>query len=433
MSIPADDADIASPTATMTFPPDDPTQSPFDIACGQGSGNRCGGSHQAGTQGLQGDPHDTRNLTLPGEPFAMALTPDESAVAITHQTSNQTSLLLTGLLSDALAGLSDGLSPATSPSMQFILTGVPTGGDGLVAVPHDDSPHSPAPGCEFFSQANRPPTCVRPAFFETNHTTAEIDLLRYFDDYGASVLRPFLEREVAYPLSAVQGGTDTRGIAIDPTPRMQCRQAVSATDPCVSDASSTACAQWIACGTTPSRIFIASRTPPGLIVGQVGGPSASGDGMFDPDRLTISGVVPLAVGPSTVYLAPIVNRRGQFELRVFIVCFDSNQIFVYNPIFAGPANFKDGVEDVINVGAGPFAMAFDPFDMNLVAQNAQVLPDVRQQDSAHLKTYRFAYVALFTNSYLQVIDLDDSLPDVSPRTFENVVFTLGMPTTPKGT
>jgi hypothetical protein len=78
-------------------------------------------------------------------------------------------------------------------------------------------------------------------------------------------------------------------------------------------------------------------------------------------------------------------------------------------------------------------MAFDPFDLNDVARGAAVPPDVRQVDSAHLRTYRFGYVALFTNSYLQVIDLDDSLNDVSPRTFENVVFTLGQPTTPKGT
>ncbi|MCL2451010.1 MAG: hypothetical protein FWD17_18860, partial [Polyangiaceae bacterium] len=198
---------------------------------------------------------------------------------------------------------------------------------------------------------------------------------------------------------------------------------------------SDACAQWIACGTVPSRVFFATRTPPALVTGHIGGPSASGDGSFDPDRLTIGKPVALGFspGPSTVYLAPIVNRIGRYELRVFIVGFDANRIFVYNPVFADTANPEQGIENTIDVGAGPFAMAFDPFDMQAVAQNALVLPDTRQVDSAHLKVYRFGYVALFTNSYLQVIDLDDSLPDVSARTFENVVFSLGQPTIPKGT
>jgi hypothetical protein len=391
----------------------------------------------------------------------MALTLDDSAVAITHQSSNQASVLLSGLPTKSASPPTSNL-PSPPPSMQFVLSGVPTGGDGIVAVPHDESADSPAPGCEFFP-LGQIPTCVRPSFLVTNHSTAEIDLVRYYSDNGASLVRPFLEREVAYPLTQLSGGTDSRGIVIDPTPRMQCRQAVSAAfqastaqrtgvapdlhgtlpdgiaaaeapvDPCPSDPAGDACKQWIACGTTPSRVFFASRTPPALVVGTIGGPSVSGDGTFDPDRLTIGPPVPLAAGASTVYLAPIVNRLGRYELRVFIVCFDSNQIYVYDPAYAGSANPQDGVENVINVGAGPFAMAFDPFDMRDVAQGSPVLPDTRQTDPAHLKVYRFAYVALFTNSYLQVIDLDDSLLDVSARTFENVVFSLGQPTTPKGT
>jgi hypothetical protein len=49
-----------------------------------------------------------------------------------------------------------------------------------------------------------------------------------------------------------------------------------------------------------------------------------------------------------------------------------------------------------------------------------------------LRRYRFAYVASFTQSFVQMIDLDDSLPGISPQTYENVVFTLGQPTPPKG-
>lgn len=381
----------------------------FAMDCGQGSGSRC--QNQAGNTIVAAD---TRQVTLPGEPFGLALTPDETGMVVTHQASNQTSVLLTGL---GGTGTNNAV-----PSMQFILTGVPTAGSGIVAVPHDDSVHSPAPGCEV-PGVGQP--CVLPAFFETNHSTAEIDLLRYFNDDGSSQQRPFLNREVAYTLTATQGGIDTRGIVIDPSPRIACRYKVNPGDPGPIDPCNTQpldspqCQQWIACGMVPSRVFIASRSPASLVVGTVGGPSASGDGSFDPDRLALTDVVPLAAGPSNVYLAPIVDSSGNLVLRVFIVCFDSNQIFVYDPD-------NQVIENVINVGGGPFAMTFDPFDIRRVADH---LPAVAPNVSA----YRFGYVALFTNSYLQMIDLDDSNAAVSPFTFENVVFTLGTPTQPKGT
>ena len=47
-----------------------------------------------------------------------------------------------------------------------------------------------------------------------------------------------------------------------------------------------------------------------------------------------------------------------------------------------------------------------------------------------LPRYRFAYVASFTNSFVQVIDLDNSEPNKA--TFETVVYTLGTPSVPKG-
>jgi hypothetical protein len=101
-------------------------------------------------------------------------------------------------------------------------------------------------------------------------------------------------------------------------------------------------------------------------------------------------------------------------------------------------------------------MAFDPFSLDDVAQRKLVPGDPRQQDAdlksagidisssangpASLKRYRFAYVASFTDSYLQVIDLDDSVVEPCPGaptescnvTFERPVFTLGLPTLPKG-
>ena len=46
-----------------------------------------------------------------------------------------------------------------------------------------------------------------------------------------------------------------------------------------------------------------------------------------------------------------------------------------------------------------------------------------------IRRYRFAYIASFTNSFVQVLDLDNF---ERSATFERVVYTLGRPTTPKG-
>lgn len=501
---------IAAPGAaawTQNVLDNDPSPDPFALQCFLDSSGQC-----TTTAGNFVDPLDTRQSTLPGEPFAMALTPDGTAVAMTHQTSTNSSLLLTACgplvapvpaagdagaetaMTDAnedasaadagadatLAEAADASgeasandagaaaaipgvpfpssachpAPITSaispfaPSMQFVLTGVTNGGDGIAAIPHDDGcsplttmtspqartcfPSSPGIGCEYTTPPYTMP-CTRPAFLETNHTAAVIDLIRYVNDDMSSIARPFLFLDTIYQLTSNETGTDQRGIAIDPTPRMACRhRAMVANGGVLSAADNAACAM------VPSRVFIASRSPASLILGQIGGLSLSGDGSFNPDLLTISGNVPLPTGPSNVYLAPIVDEAGNYELRVFVVCFDENRIAIYNP--------ETGrVENVIDVGQnnGPFAMAFDPFNLADVATNAPAPLDTRQVNGAGpppntnlggptLKRYRFAYVANFTYSFLQLIDLDNSMPAISPHTFENIVFTLGQPTPPKG-
>jgi len=125
-----------------------------------------------------------------------------------------------------------------------------------------------------------------------------------------------------------------------------------------------------------------------------------------------------------LYLAPVVDRDGRYALRLFIVCFDSAVVFVYDPE-AG------AIENIIHVGAGPFAMAFDPFDMEDVALRKTVPTDDARSPGTGLKKYRFAYVASFTNSFMQVLDLDNNRPG-HENTYETIVFTLGTPTAPKG-
>jgi hypothetical protein len=172
-------------------------------------------------------------------------------------------------------------------------------------------------------------------------------------------------------------------------------------------------------------------------LGQVGGWSADGQ-TYDPDQLAIFGNVPLSAGPSNLYVAPIVDANGNYAVRVFIVCFDSQTIAIYDPD-------AQRVENVVSTGPGPFAMAFDPFDIAAVAAHAHVPFDPRSRHTTRwqgaavgpaLRSYRFGYITSFTDSFVQIIDLDQSFRDdrLGPgqSTFENIVYTLGLPTQPVG-
>jgi hypothetical protein len=405
------------------------TFAPFALSCGDSfTGPAC-----AGQAGSSSDPQDTRLATMPGEPFGISQTQDGTAVAVTHQTSTDTSLLTAGVPASVPPAPP---TPSVPPSMQFVETDLPNEGSGITFVPHD--PDSSVPPCAV------PPingvNCVRPAFLETNHSTAEVDLLRYWDDDSAGCAlgepgctpgpassnhRPFIVKEATFPIGTNFGGTDSRGIAIDPTPRLACKGRPGT--------NKTVCAD------LPARVFIANRTPPSLILGEVGGVAPSGLS-YEPDLLTLTGNIPLPAGPSMVYVAPIVNTQGNYEVRVFVVNFDSSTISVYDPNCGGTSSSGNctnvALVDTIYTGPGPFAMAFDPFVLDDVATNAPVPADTRTYPPLSPapniafvppKRYRFAYVASFTQSYVQVIDLDQSQP-----TFESVVFTLGNPTPPKG-
>ena len=195
---------------------------------------------------------------------------------------------------------------------------MPNGGVGLAAIPHDRL--AGIPRCE--DQGNVPP-CLHAAFLQTNRSAPEVDLLRYYDDDGSSQHRPYLQKEGVFPITTNSPGSDSRGIAIDHTQRRACELGTAASPGADPQAYMQACAQ------LPARVFIASRSPPSIIVGQLGQPTPSGQGAYNPDQLVLIGNVPMTVGPSNVYLAPVVVPDGmggaRYALRVFVVCFDSNR------------------------------------------------------------------------------------------------------------
>lgn len=373
---------------------------PFAIQCGQDTHNRCDQAHAVGED--INEPGNSRHILLPGEPFGAAISEDGTSIVMTHQNDQKSSLFDTGM------GFDIGEAQKQPPSLKFVADQVAIGGVGVVPVPHDPDAFLGAP------------SLPRPAFYETHRAVAQVTLLRQYDDQnlgmGASTPRPFLQVERAFPVSASAGAVDSRGAAVDITPRLACKAKITAPDGPERDRQLTACAR------KPARIFIANRTPAALLVGDIGSNSVVGDDAYDPDRLQIHTSVPLSAGPSKVYLAPIVDSKGNYALRVFAVCFDSATIFVYDPE-AG------ALENVIRVGVGPFAMAFDPFNLDDVAQHKPVPMDTRDQDQP-IRRYRFGYVASFTQSYVQLLDLDNAVP--ATQTFEKIVYTLGLPTNPKG-
>src|SRR5262249_35185735 len=113
------------------------------------STGRCSGAFQIGS-----DPNstgNTRHVTMPGAPFGMALSQDRTAVAVTHQTDTKTSLLMSGIDTSM-----------TYPTMQFVLDGLPQGGNGIVAVPHDYDAVTACDDPNNFGISSL--KCVRPAF-----------------------------------------------------------------------------------------------------------------------------------------------------------------------------------------------------------------------------------------------------------------------------
>jgi DNA-binding beta-propeller fold protein YncE len=88
---------------------------------------------------------------------------------------------------------------------------------------------------------------------------------------------------------------------------------------------------------------------------------------------------------------------GPYDLepRVFVVCFDSRRIFVYDPK-------RRVIEAIVGTGRGPFALAVD--------------------DRRGL-----AYVAHFTDSYLGVVSLDQRYP----QTYAAMIASIGVPSPPR--
>jgi hypothetical protein len=375
----------------------------FKLECGQASNQ--GACSDAFRSGI--DPgENTRDLTMPAEPFGVAVSDRGDAILVTHQASGPGAVsLFTGFTSQ---DQTDGVVVATKPRLEYVLSGLPGSATGIAALP--------TPAVDAYE--GFPETNYQPGFAIAYRAAAQIDVMRFFDDRFGAPARPFVQRTAAYGLPPTPSGVDSRDITIDTSPsseRAVCEKTCRAPfDQCLADAgcelrsgderalcedscrSNDVKSCLLDCTRIPMGVYVSNRAPASVLIGEVRLNSATGSS----ESLTFYDSVPVSAGASRVVMGRIHDRRdppGQFRPRVFVVCFDSRTIFVYDPV-------EHRVDGLIRAGRGPHAFIMDP-----------VQP--------------IAYIGHFTDSYIGLVDLDQS----HFATFETIVATIGIPVAPSGT
>ena len=328
------------------------------LDCGQSPGQPCDDHHRAG----QDPSANSRGLRLPPEPYAIAATEDASAIVVTHQTQGAVSLLVNDW--------------AEGPRLEFVATGLPPMPIAAISVPQ---PKLVEAG--FYDLA--------PGFLIAYETTSRIDLMRFASDAVSTPARPYLEISSAAGVTVNSGGYDVRGIAIDATKRRACEATATSSD------ELTACAADV-----PLDIYASSRSPASLLIGHT---SPSTQLTPNSDLPNFYDAIPLPAGPSRIAVGQIINAAGQLETRIFVVCFDSRRIAIYDPI-------RGDIETYITTGRGPQAIALD----------------VQAPDSEN-EGHAYAFVGHFTDSYIGVVELDRR----RGHSYGNIVLSLGSAIPPR--
>jgi len=355
------------------------------FTCGQDSSDddSCDGQHRSGDS----ESDNLDQLRQAPEPFALDATADGAYVAITNQTSGSVSLYNNDWSQQG-------------PKLVSVLGNLPQAPVAIAALPE-----------VVFADGHRP----EPGFLVAYRNAPRVDLLRVhaaepvIGQSGVPYTRFALTEAASAPINANSIGFDSRGIVIDDAQRRQdyavCQavagDCAAAADPSRCQADLTTCLLAV----HQPDVFVANRAPSSLLVGAMTRDVGYSAGTSELPSFTDS--VALTSGPSRVELGEVKvpgtaqskqsDDHGPYELerRVFIVCFDSRRIFVYDPK-------RRVIDSIVRTGRGPYALAVD---------------GIRG----------LAYVAHFTDSYLGVISLDQRFP----QTYATIVASIGVPTPPR--
>jgi len=319
------------------------------LECGQAGSGACDEQHRAGNDTTE----NVRGLKLNAEPFAIDADADGRNIVVTNQTTGTASLF------------TNSWQGPQGPKLAFALASdrIPQRPVGVAAVP------------QFLAEGDQP---TEDAFMLTFRDSAQVRLVRFAPDGGriGNDERPYLIDGGGVGIDANSVGSDSRGIAIDGSARQSARTRCAGDD--------TDCLG--AANLVPLDVYVANRAPSTLLIGRTRPPQEY-PYFFDSVALT--------AGPSRVIVGQVTTPSGADETRVFVACFDSRRIFVYDPQ-------RSRIETEILTGRGPHALVVD-------------------------KDRKLLYVGHFTDSYVGVYSLDLA----SPATYGTMLGTLGEPKSPR--
>jgi hypothetical protein len=315
-----------------------------EMECGQSANEgACDDQHRAGEELTD----NTRGLKLNAEPFAIDASEHGDSIVVTNQTTGTASLFVNDWGSNG-------------PSLQFALSSerIPRRPVGIAAVPNP----------KYLEKDGD-------TYLMTFRDSAQVRLVRYAPDKTSSDTRPFLVDGGGVAITANSVGSDSRGIAVDTSARQAAEARCNEDQACLEQAA-----------LVPLDVFVANRAPSSLLIGRTRPPEQY---PYFYDSL------PITSGPSRVVLGNVTNASGELERRVFVACFDSRRVFVYDPL-------RGRMETEILTGRGPHAMVVD-------------------------EKRALLFVAHFTDSYVGVYSLNLG----TPASYGSMLATLGNPKPPR--
>jgi DNA-binding beta-propeller fold protein YncE len=321
------------------------------IDCGQGDNHSCDTKHRVGGE----DARAPDGSKVPPEPAGIGVSPDGRTILMGHQTRAAVSLFTNG---------------RSGPELQEVVRGLGVSPIALAPLPmrHDDPTHRG----DFLL------TYVHSR--ETQRPYVELlSVWSWPEDNDAA--GGFVQRAGRAYFTASQSGLDSRGIVVDSFERQVCQDACECTVASDCEACSAACRE------VPLSVYVASRSPDALLVGQTSTEGEPQQGTLLPN---FTQAVSLRGEPSRLVSSSLIDEFGRVVPRVMVLSVTTGSETIYDPV-AGQ------VEARVIVGRGPQSIAVDS-DRGL------------------------AYVALFNDSSIAVVDLDKRR-----STFAQVLLLIGRP------